>query len=85
MKDGKLAQEQADEIYNSIKNNQAACNGNGSAGIGKKYGAGFGQGNVIDYYGKYIVNFQGKNDKILSISISASVKDLQSRERIIKT
>jgi hypothetical protein len=45
VKDGKLTQEQADGIYNSIKDNQAICDGTGSAGIGKKYGAGFGQGN----------------------------------------
>lgn len=44
VKDGRLTQEQADQIYNSIKNNQATCDGTGSAGIGKKYGAGFGQG-----------------------------------------
>lgn len=44
VKDGKLTQEQADEIYNFIQNNQASCDGTGSAGIGKKYGAGFGQG-----------------------------------------
>ncbi|NSW90622.1 MAG: DUF2680 domain-containing protein [Firmicutes bacterium] len=43
VEDGKLTQEQADEIYDSIKNNQAACDGTGNAGIGKKYGAGFGQ------------------------------------------
>lgn len=44
VRDGRLTQEQADKIYNSIKNNQATCDGTGSAGIGKKYGAGFGQG-----------------------------------------
>lgn len=43
VKDGSLTQEQADDIYNAIKNNQAACDGTGSAGIGRKYGAGFGQ------------------------------------------
>ncbi|WP_027363871.1 DUF2680 domain-containing protein [Desulfotruncus alcoholivorax] len=42
--DGSLTQEQADQIYNNIKNNQAACDGTGNAGIGGKYGAGFGQG-----------------------------------------
>lgn len=42
--DGTLTQQQADEIYNRIKTNQAACDGSGSAGIGKSYGAGFGQG-----------------------------------------
>ncbi|MCR4436049.1 MAG: DUF2680 domain-containing protein [Clostridiales bacterium] len=45
VQEGKLTQEQADAIYNSIKNNQAACDGTGSAGIGKKCGAGFGSGN----------------------------------------
>lgn len=45
VKDGRLTQEQADEIYNSMKNNQAACDGTGSAGMGKRSGAGFGQGN----------------------------------------
>jgi hypothetical protein len=44
VKDGKLTQEQADEIYNAIKNNQANCDGTGSAAIGRKYGAGFGLG-----------------------------------------
>lgn len=44
VKDGTLTQQQADEIYNSIKTNQATCDGTGNAGIGKKYGVGFGQG-----------------------------------------
>ncbi len=44
VKDGTLTQQQADEIYNQIKTNQATCDGTGNAGIGKKYGAGFGQG-----------------------------------------
>jgi len=44
VKDGKLTQEQADEIYNAIENNQANCDGTGSAAIGRKYGAGFGLG-----------------------------------------
>jgi len=42
--DGILTQEMADQIYNNIKNNQAACDGTGNAAIGQKYGAGFGQG-----------------------------------------
>lgn len=42
--DGRLTQEQADKIYDSIKNNQAACDGTGNAGVGKKLGAGFGKG-----------------------------------------
>lgn len=44
VKDGRLTQQQADEIYNSIKSSQAACDGTGSARVGKKFGAGFGQG-----------------------------------------
>jgi len=44
VKDGKLTQEQADEIYNAITHNQANCDGPGSAAIGRKYGAGFGLG-----------------------------------------
>jgi len=43
--DGKLTQEQADNIYNNMQSNQATCDGTGNAGIGKNYGAGFGQGN----------------------------------------
>ena len=43
VKDGILTQQQADEIYDRIKTNQAACDGTGNAGIGKKSGAGFGQ------------------------------------------
>ena len=45
VKDGTMTQQQADEIYNAIKNNQATCDGTGNAAIGKKYGAGFGMGN----------------------------------------
>ncbi|MBZ9626378.1 hypothetical protein G9F71_026605 [Clostridium sp. FP2] len=44
VKDGKLTQAKADEIYNSIKTNQANCDGTGSASIGKMNGVGFGQG-----------------------------------------
>lgn len=44
VKDGSLTQAQADEIYNSIKTNQATCDGTGSSGIGRMNGAGFGQG-----------------------------------------
>ncbi len=44
VKDGRLTQEQADEIYQAIKDNQATCNGTGSAGVGQQYGAGFGCG-----------------------------------------
>ena len=41
--DGNLTQAQADAIYNSLKANQATCDGTGSA-IGKTAGAGFGLG-----------------------------------------
>lgn len=44
VKDGAMTQEQADEIFNALKENQANCDGTGSNQIGKKYGAGFGQG-----------------------------------------
>lgn len=44
VKDGRLTQQQADEIYNAIKENQTSCDGTGSAGIGRKYGVGFGRG-----------------------------------------
>ena len=43
--DGRLTQEQADNIYNTIQSHHATCDGTGNAGIGKNYGAGFGQGN----------------------------------------
>lgn len=41
--DGKITQEQADAIYNSLKSNQANCDGTGN-GIGKSAQAGFGMG-----------------------------------------
>ena len=52
VKDKTLTQAQADAIYNSIKTNQATCDGTGSAAIGRNSGlctgagagAGFGQG-----------------------------------------
>jgi hypothetical protein len=44
VKEGRLTQAQADEAYNTIKNNQAGCDGTGSAKIGQKYNASFGQG-----------------------------------------
>lgn len=44
VKDGTLTQQQADDIYNAIKDNQATCDGTGNAQIGRKYGAGFGSG-----------------------------------------
>ncbi len=42
--EGRLTQERADTIYNSIKTNQANCDGTGNAKMGKNAGAGFGQG-----------------------------------------
>lgn len=42
--EGRFTQERADAIYNSIKTNQANCDGTGNAKIGKNAGAGFGQG-----------------------------------------
>lgn len=42
--EGNLTQAQADETYKAIAANQATCDGNGSAKIGRKNGAGFGQG-----------------------------------------
>ena len=48
VKDGQLTQEQADTIYNNIKNNQAVCDGTGNGGPGRGMGmgggAGFGRG-----------------------------------------
>lgn len=44
VKDKTLTQAQADAMYNSIKANQATCNGTGSAAISKNSGVGFGLG-----------------------------------------
>ncbi|HEX2944647.1 MAG TPA: DUF2680 domain-containing protein [Clostridia bacterium] len=44
VKDGTLTQQQADDIYNTIKNNQANCTGVGNVRIGNRNGAGFGCG-----------------------------------------
>ena len=41
--DGRLTQEQADEILANIETNQASCDGTGT-GIGMRNGLGFGQG-----------------------------------------
>lgn len=43
--DGRMTQEEADEIYNAIKNNQTLCDGTGNGQIGMGCGAGFGNGN----------------------------------------
>ena len=42
--EGRITQEQATQIYNTIQSNQATCDGTGSGGIGRKSGAAFGQG-----------------------------------------
>lgn len=42
---GTLTQEKADEISKAIEENAANCDGTGSGGIGKQFGAGFGMGN----------------------------------------
>lgn len=44
VKDGEITQQQADEIYNAIKNNQSLCDGTGNAKLGKQYGMGCGNG-----------------------------------------
>ncbi len=44
VKNGEITQEQADSIYNTIKNNQANCIADGSSMLGGKYGMGFGRG-----------------------------------------
>lgn len=44
VQEGKLTQEQADKIYNTMLENQANCDGTGRMGLGMKSGAGFGQG-----------------------------------------
>ncbi|NTW05938.1 MAG: DUF2680 domain-containing protein [Peptococcaceae bacterium] len=41
---GSITQEQADKVYNSIKSNQAICNGDGAPASGRGIGLGFGQG-----------------------------------------
>jgi len=42
--DKRITQEQADQIYTDIKDNQAICDGTGTAKIGQKAGIGFGNG-----------------------------------------
>lgn len=44
VKEGRLTQEQADQIYTSMETNQANCDATGSARLGKENGVGFGQG-----------------------------------------
>lgn len=56
VKDGRLTQEQADTIYNNIKNNQATCNGAG-LGYGRGYGMGPGYGRAAGQgYGRGLGN-----------------------------
>lgn len=45
VKDGQLTAQQAEEIYTAIQNNQATCDGTGSAQLGKSNGLRMGQGN----------------------------------------
>jgi len=40
--DGSMTQEEADEIIVALKENQAFCDGTGTAKIGQQFGAGFG-------------------------------------------
>jgi hypothetical protein len=44
VKEGKLTEEQAAQIYSSLQQNQATCDGTGSASIGRKNGVGYGKG-----------------------------------------
>lgn len=44
VKAGRITQEQADQIYNNIKNNQALCDGTGNAKPGSRQGLGCGMG-----------------------------------------
>ncbi len=44
VKDGEITQQQADDIYNAIKNNQATCDGSGNSQLGKRNGMGCGNG-----------------------------------------
>lgn len=44
VQEGKLTQEQADEMYNAMKDNQISCDSTGNAAMKGMYGAGFGQG-----------------------------------------
>lgn len=44
VEDGQLTQEQADAIYNRVKENQANCDGTGRQGLGRNNGQGFGLG-----------------------------------------
>ncbi|KNY27307.1 hypothetical protein [Pseudobacteroides cellulosolvens] len=44
VRDGRITQQRADEIYNTIKANQESCDGMGSAKIGRNSGIGFGKG-----------------------------------------
>jgi len=44
VKDGVVTPEKAEEIITAIEENQASCDGDGKAAIGKNNGVGFGQG-----------------------------------------
>lgn len=45
VKDGKLTQEQANEIFDKIKNRQASCDGTGNGAMGRNAGLGLGKYN----------------------------------------
>lgn len=47
VKAGTLTQQQADQIYNNIKNNQASCDGTGNSKLGSGSGMGFGNGSEM--------------------------------------
>jgi hypothetical protein len=44
VKDGEITQQQADDIYNAMKNNQATCDCTGTARMGRQAGMGKGKG-----------------------------------------
>ena len=63
VKDGQLTAQQAEEIYTAIQNNQATCDGTGSAQLGKsnglRMGQGNGKGNGMGQRGAGTMNFSG--------------------------
>jgi hypothetical protein len=59
VKEGRLTQADADAAYNALKNNQASCDGLGSAKIGQKFNAEFGKG-----MGKGLQDGSGKGKKM---------------------
>lgn len=47
--DGKLTREEADKIYNMLKENMETCDGSGSGGFGRKSGIGFGMAGARNF------------------------------------